>query len=138
MIDVEAIVCSVASIFNTCVDKTVASKLGSAFRSIGVPARTVLWTHNRLFVQLLWSKASITATCGQLSDEVCLLSGEKKKGAVGNSGQLRSLLSENTAVVHVDGSKAAVRIAVFSWKHKSSFLFQMCNCFAQLFGACCV
>ena len=47
----------------------------------------------------------------------------EEKGAVGNSGQLRSLLSENTAVVHVDGSKAAVRIAVFSWKHKSSFLF---------------
>ena len=138
MIDLEAIVSSVASIFNTCVDKTVASKPGSAFRSIGARARFVLWTHDRLSVELLRPKAAITATCGQLSDEVCLLSGEKKKGAVGNSGQLRSLLSENTAVVHVDGSKAAVRIAVFSWKHKSLLLFQMCNCFAHLFAACCV
>ena len=123
---------------DTCVNKTVADKPGSALRSTGVPARTALWTHNRLFVELPRSKASITAAWVQLSDEVCVLSHENKKGTVRNSGQQRSLVSEKTALVQLDGSKSAIRIAAFSWNNKSLLLFRMFNSFAHLFAACCV
>ena len=62
----------------------------------------------------------------------------KKRYTVGNSGQLRSLLSRSTALVSAGGSKGAICIAVFSLNHKSLLLFRMCNFVAHFFAACFV
>ena len=137
LVDAETVVRSTASIHNTYVDQTIAGKPGSVFRSTGVPAGTVLSTHKHLLVQLVRWKVSITAVCRRLIVKAWLLS-RKKKYTIGNSGQLRSLLSRSTALVSAGGSKGAICIAVFSLNHKSLLLFRMCSFVAHFFAACFV
>ena len=61
-----------------------------------------------------------------------------KKYIVGNSGQLRALLSRSTALISAGGSKAAIWTAMFLCDHKSLLLSHMRNFVAHFFAACCV